>query len=77
MLRDTEITNMSTSRFDNFAELYRAAFAEDNPEIKQLLLADVQKALDRWAESEETASRPQAGPKPFTQKDPSFLYRVA
>ena len=68
---------MSTNRFDNFGELYRAAFAEDNPEIKKLLLADVQKALDRWAESENTTPHPQTGRKPFIQKDPSSLYRVA
>lgn len=69
---------MSTSRFDNFAELYRAAFAENDPEIKQLLLAHVQNALDRWAESDHNPTpRPHISPKPFTQKDPSSLYCVA
>lgn len=37
--------------FTNFGELYRAAFAELNPSTKQLLLAEVKKALDRWEES--------------------------
>jgi hypothetical protein len=69
---------MSTSRFNDFAELYRAAFAENDPAIKQLLLADVQYALDRWAEcNHNTTHCPPTGPKPFTQKDPSSLYRVA
>jgi hypothetical protein len=67
---------MSTSRFDNFGELYRAAFAENNPEIKQLLLADVQNVLDRWAESEHnTTLRPPTGPKPSSRKNTSSLYR--
>lgn len=43
---------MSVSRFDNFADLYRAAFAESDPEQKQVLLADVKSALDRWAEAD-------------------------
>jgi hypothetical protein len=38
-------------RFTNFGDLYRAAFAEPNPNVKQLLLAEVKKALDRWAET--------------------------
>lgn len=38
-------------RFTDFSDLYRAAFAESNPTTKQLLLAEVKKALDRWAES--------------------------
>ena len=38
-------------RFTDFGDLYRAAFAESNPTTKQLLLAEVKKALDRWAES--------------------------
>jgi phage baseplate assembly protein W len=37
--------------FTNFGDLYRAAFAELNPGTKQLLLAEVKKALDRWEES--------------------------
>ena len=40
-----------TYRFTDFSDLYRAAFAESNPTTKQLLLAEVKKALDRWAES--------------------------
>jgi hypothetical protein len=38
-------------RFTNFSDLYRAAFAEPNPNVKQLLLAEVKKTLDRWAEN--------------------------
>lgn len=40
-----------TKRFHNFGELYRAAFAEPNLDAKQLLLADVQRALDHWADT--------------------------
>jgi hypothetical protein len=38
-------------RFTNFSDLYRAAFAEPNPNVKQLLLAEVKKALDHWAQT--------------------------
>jgi hypothetical protein len=37
--------------FTNFGELYRAAFAEVNPTTKQMLLAEVKKALDNWQET--------------------------
>jgi hypothetical protein len=40
-----------TYHFADFGDLYRAAFAEPNPAIKQLLLAEVKKALDHWAET--------------------------
>jgi len=38
-------------RFTDFGDLYRAAFAEPNPTAKQLLLAEVKKMLDHWAQS--------------------------
>ena len=46
--------------FTNFGELYRAAFAEVNPTTKQMLLAEVKKALDRWQDTvrEEAPSSP-------------------
>jgi hypothetical protein len=34
------------SPFKDFSELYRAAFAEQDPEKKGLLLREVQKAID-------------------------------
>lgn len=37
------------AQFKDFADLYRAAFAETNPDRKQILLADVKRVLDRWA----------------------------
>ena len=43
---------MTIQDFDNFGDLYRAAFAESDPEIKQILLSDVKRALDLWANSE-------------------------
>jgi len=43
---------MSVPRFNNFGDLYRAAFAESDPEQKQVLLADVKSALDQWAEGD-------------------------
>ena len=40
--------NTSNSRlpYKDFSELYRAAFAEQDPEKKGLLLREVQKAID-------------------------------
>jgi hypothetical protein len=68
---------MST-RFDNFGELYRAAFAEDNPEIKQLLLADVKNVLDRWAESDhDTSLFSPISPQSSSKNNRSSLHRVA
>ena len=42
---------MKTYRSADFGALYRAAFAEPDPAIKQLLLAEVKRALDHWAAS--------------------------
>ena len=42
---------MKFARFNDFSALYRAAFAEPNPDMKQQLLSDVKQALDRWAAS--------------------------
>ena len=69
---------MSTSQFDNFGDLYRAAFAENDPEIKQLLLAHVKHALDRWAESEyNTSLMSPTSPKPSSQGNRHSLQHVA
>jgi hypothetical protein len=57
---------MNAHPFDNFGALYRAAFAESNPERKQLLLANVKTALESWAkangEDNETFQLPTKGP---------------
>jgi hypothetical protein len=69
---------MRNSRFANFGDLYRAALAESNPEIKQTLLADVKKELDRWAASD--LSRPIASPlgsKPSQRTNTASIHRVA
>jgi hypothetical protein len=69
---------MRNSRFDNFGDLYRAAFAESNPEIKQMLLAGVKKELDSWADSD--VNRPVSvliGSKPCQQRNGPSLHRVA
>jgi hypothetical protein len=39
---------MATAIFDDFAQLYRAAFAECDPERKSRLLSEVQQALAEW-----------------------------
>jgi hypothetical protein len=39
---------MAIAVFDDFAELYRAAFAECDPERKSRLLSEVQRALAEW-----------------------------
>ena len=49
-------------RFNNFGDLYRAAFAEPNPTTKQLLLAEVKKVLDRWAEGIADVIPPSGSP---------------
>jgi hypothetical protein len=48
---NTPVNTMSFAPFNDFSALYRAAFAEPDPELKQQLLADVTEALDRWAAS--------------------------
>jgi hypothetical protein len=42
---------MAERAFKNFADLYRAAFAEPNAERKVLLLSQVKQALDDWAQA--------------------------
>lgn len=44
--------DMNARRFDNFGDLYRAALAENNPDVKQQLLAHVKNALELWAEAD-------------------------
>ena len=41
---------MTSDTFRNFGELYRAAFAERDPERKSLLLREVQQTIERWDE---------------------------
>lgn len=68
---------MKARRFDNFGDLYRAALAETNPELKQKLLAHVKNALDLWAETDR--KRTSAGPlgsKPPLRVDRA-VHRVA
>jgi hypothetical protein len=50
---------MKCARFNDFSALYRAAFAESNPDMKQQLLSDVKQALDRWAASVSEGIVPQ------------------
>ncbi len=39
---------MTDTKFRTFGELYRAAYAEPNPERKAFLLSEVRRALDEW-----------------------------
>ena len=39
---------MASSVKVNFAELYRSAFAEPDPQLKQFLLQQVQSLIDTW-----------------------------
>ena len=57
-------------RFTDFGDLYRAALAEPNPTTKQLLLAEVKKALDAWAESVNDGI---PGRRPCTEVDANRL----
>jgi hypothetical protein len=53
---------MKDVQFRTFSELYRAAYAEPNPEKKALLLSEVRKALDEWERGLHQADVP-IGPK--------------
>jgi len=70
---------MSAPRFDNFGDLYRAAFAESDPEQKQVLLADVKNALDQWAENDSRRTPDKAAlfPKPPLRVDRTSIRRIA
>jgi hypothetical protein len=71
---------MSNNRFDSFGELYRAAYAESDPLLKQTLLSAVKQALDRWAESERdnAGNGPKApGPYAHPRRQALVFHRVA
>ncbi len=68
---------MNVRRFDHFGDLYRAALAENNPELKQKLLAHVKNALDLWAEADrQRTSDAPLGLKPPLKVNRS-VHRVA
>ena len=47
---------MNTSVFRNFGELYRAAFAERDPEKKSLLLTEVKRTIEQSDERRQPRS---------------------
>ena len=53
---------MVTHKFNDFAELYRAAFAEADVEKKGMLLREVSKVIEQSAQEmrEESLKSPQA-----------------
>jgi len=53
---------MKDKSFSSFSDIYRAAFAEPNPAIKQILLAEVKKSLDHWEQTARDGMAPP--PKP-------------
>jgi hypothetical protein len=57
-----EDTAMKDKKFKSFGDLYRAAYAEPNPERKMLLLSQVRKALDEWEQGAHNPD-PAIGPK--------------
>jgi hypothetical protein len=54
----------------DFGKLYRAAFAERDPQRKQLLLSQVQKAISNISQ-EETVTLPKFAPRSVTAPDVS------
>ena len=69
---------MNARRFNNFGELYRAALAESNPELKQKLLAHVKNALDLWAQADGKHSDAAPGaPKLPVRVNRTSAHRVA
>jgi hypothetical protein len=51
---------MSNTGFKSFSELYRAAFAEPDPEKQLALLSEVKKALDDWEQMLQNWAAPVA-----------------
>jgi hypothetical protein len=43
----------------NFAEVYKAAFAEQDPDRKLALLSEVQQAINSWQQTDEAAQQKQ------------------
>lgn len=58
----------------NFGELYRAAFAERDPQRKCILLGEVQRVINNWEQSEQTAT---THPRMEAQSDSSHLGQAA
>ena len=56
----------------DFGKLYRAAFAERDPQRKQLLLSEVQKAISNTPQ-EQTVILPRFGPQSITAPKVSAL----
>lgn len=53
---------MKDNKFKTFSELYRAAYAEIDPQRKLVLLSAVKQALDEWALTAQQLDPP-IGPK--------------
>jgi len=53
---------MKNAEFRTFGDLYRAAYAEPNPERKMFLLSEVRRAPDEWEKTAPSAATP-IGPK--------------
>jgi hypothetical protein len=70
--------DMEACHFDNFGDLYRAALAENDPELKQKLLAHVKNALDLWAEADRKRSNaPPLASQPPLRVNRTSVHRVA
>jgi hypothetical protein len=53
---------MVKGQFSNFEQLYRAAFAETDPEKKRVLLGEVCKAIEQWERSLSAKPTDDRGP---------------
>jgi hypothetical protein len=55
------------NNFPHFGDLYRAAYAERNPERKQLLLRQVEVAIRDWEQMLQgwVADKPKSHDRPF------------
>jgi len=53
---------MKSAEFRTFGDLYRAAYAEPNPERKMFLLSEVRRVLDEWEKATHRVETP-IGPK--------------
>jgi hypothetical protein len=55
---------MSQGQSADFGKLYRAAFAERDPDKKLSLLREVQQALHSWHQSVDSVAAPELAIKP-------------
>ena len=62
---------MSQGQTADFAQLYRAALAERDPDKKLMLLREVQQALHSWHQAMDSAHATELGTVPGGRSNPN------